>query len=171
MSLKIDASMSAVAHHIVDGAVTFPYAIDAHHAASQHPAEWKLTPWTAEETAAARKESGAPDVEMTDEERAALEEHTKAVAEANERLAAFKAKKEAERQEALQVAQDEAIVASAPPRPDPNVKRPFGRKGEPTQAEIDAHNKREAKKADDERIAKEKADADKMSGSNAKMTQ
>jgi len=45
MSLKIDASMSAVAYHKTDGAVTFPYAIDAHQAVSHHPDEWSKTPW------------------------------------------------------------------------------------------------------------------------------
>lgn len=49
MSLKIDASMSATAYHINDGAVVFPYAIDAHQAVSHHPKEWSWTPWEAGE--------------------------------------------------------------------------------------------------------------------------
>src|SRR6266566_3258433 len=46
MSLKIDVNRSAVAYHITDGATTFPYAVDAHHAVSAHPKEWSFTPWT-----------------------------------------------------------------------------------------------------------------------------
>jgi hypothetical protein len=45
MSSNIDANTSAVAHHIADGAVTFPYAIDAHHAVSRFPHEWSHEPW------------------------------------------------------------------------------------------------------------------------------
>jgi hypothetical protein len=47
MSRNIDAGTSAIAHHIVDGAVTFAYAIDAHHAVSRFPREWSFTPWRA----------------------------------------------------------------------------------------------------------------------------
>ena len=43
--MKIDAATSAVAHHVKDGAVTFPYAVDARHAVSQHPDEWSWQPW------------------------------------------------------------------------------------------------------------------------------
>jgi hypothetical protein len=46
MSPDIDAGTSAVAYHIVDGAVTFPYAIDAHHAVSRFPSEWSHAPWS-----------------------------------------------------------------------------------------------------------------------------
>jgi hypothetical protein len=45
MSPDIDAGTSAVAHHIVEGAVTFPYAIDAHQAVSRFPQEWSHEPW------------------------------------------------------------------------------------------------------------------------------
>jgi hypothetical protein len=47
MSSNIDAGTSAIAHHIADGAVTFAYAIDAHHAVSRFPQEWSFTPWRA----------------------------------------------------------------------------------------------------------------------------
>lgn len=184
MALKIDTNQSATAYHINDGATVFPYAIDAQHAISNHPLEWSDTPWSREAADEARKrlaEKYAMDVEdakargiapppapppapapLTPEDQAAIDEHNKAVAEAAERLAAYRARKEAERIEAEQVAADERLVASPPPQPDPTVRRPFGRKGEPTPAELDQIRKRDAKKADDERIAKEKADADAM---------
>lgn len=170
MSLKIDASMSGTAYHIVDGAVLFPYAIDARSAISRFPEEWSETPWSVEEMSAAREKAGQPAIELTPEEQAAIDEHAQAVAEANERLAARRAKLDAERAEADQVARDEALVNSAPPMPDPTIKRPFGRKGEPTPAEIEAHNKREAKKLEDERIAREKAEADAQAKSGATTT-
>lgn len=192
MSLKIDANMSATAFHIDDGAFLFPYAIDAQHAVQNHPLEWSMTPWSRADADAARKRRsdeyaaavedakarGAappaplpPDpAPLTPEDQAAIDEHNKAVAEAAERLAAYRAKKEAERMEAEQVIADEAIVASIPPAPVPAIKRPFGRQGEPTPAELEQIKKREAKKADDERIAREKADADAQANPNAKVT-
>jgi hypothetical protein len=38
-----------VAYHIVDGAVIFQFAIDAHHAVSRFPSEWSRTPWPAKD--------------------------------------------------------------------------------------------------------------------------
>lgn len=147
MALKIDTNQSATAFHVIDGATVFPYAIDAQHAISSHPLEWRDSPWPAADTAAAREKSGFPAEELTPEEQAAIDEHNRAVAEASERLAAFREKQAEEKKMADQVAADEALIASAPPRPDPNIRRPFGRKGEPTQAEIDAHNKRQAERS------------------------
>lgn len=203
MALKISANMSAVAHHIIDGAVPFPYAIDAHSAVSHHPYEWSHEPWTAEDAAAAQQfvkeryerereeaEMSARDVMAarhgvvmparprideplppTPEEQAAIDEHAQAVAEANERLKAFREKQAEQKKIDEQVAADEALVKSPPPRPDPNrPRRPFGRKGEPTAAELEQIEKREKKKAEDERIAREKAEQDRMNNSNAKMT-
>lgn len=137
MSLKIDAATSATAHHIVDGAVVFPYSIDAHSAVARHPHEWSMAPWTAERAAKARAAMpslpAAP--ELTPEDQAAVDEHTRAQLEAAERLAAFD-KAEAERKQLEeQVAADRALVAQPAPAPDPNIRRPFGRKGEPTEAE------------------------------------
>lgn len=161
MALKIDTNQSATAHHILDGAVLFPYAIDAQSAIGRFPKEWSADPWPYDATLEARKESGQHDVELSPEEQAALDEHAKAVAEANERLAKVRAEQAEKKAIADQIAADEALVASPPPRPDPAIRRPFGRTGEPTAAEIEAANKRAAKKADDERIAREKANADK----------
>ena len=42
--------MPTVAYHIVDGAVVFPYAVDAHHAVSRFPSEWSRTPWPTKDT-------------------------------------------------------------------------------------------------------------------------
>jgi hypothetical protein len=157
MAIKIDSNMSAVAHHIIDGPVDFPYAIDAKSAVSRFPGEWSHEPWSHSDMVAAREKAGEPAVELTPEEQAAIDEHAKAVAEANDRLTKFRAEQEEKRKIAEQVKADEALVASAPPVP---VRRPFGRTGEPTAAEIAAAEKRAAKKADDERLAREKAELD-----------
>jgi hypothetical protein len=45
MSLKIDAATAKVAYHVEDGAMTFPYAVDAHSAVARFPKEWSFTPW------------------------------------------------------------------------------------------------------------------------------
>jgi hypothetical protein len=170
MALKIDTNQSVVAYHIVDGAVTFNYPVDAQHAVSSHPNEWSATPWSQEDAAAARdklKADGRPVADpepLSPEDQAELDAYNKAVAEASERLAAYQAKKAAEKAEADQVAMDEAIVASPPPRPDPTARRPFGRTGEPTPAEKAQMEKQAAAKADRERIEKEKSDADKGAG-------
>lgn len=157
MPLKIDTNQSATAFHIIDGAVLFPYAIDAQHAISAHPGEWSADPWPADATAAARKDAGEPDVEMTPEEQAAIDEHNKAVVEANERLKAFREKQAEDKKVADQVAADEALVASPPPRPDPTARRPFGRKGEMTPAEKAAAEKKAAgQKAADEKAAQDR---------------
>jgi hypothetical protein len=39
--------MSPVAHHIIDGAVTFQFAADLKHAISNFPSEWRMEPWPA----------------------------------------------------------------------------------------------------------------------------
>ncbi|MDI3563556.1 hypothetical protein [Bradyrhizobium sp. Arg816] len=167
--MKIDTNQAVVAYHIVDGPVTFAYPVDAQHAVSSHPNEWSSSPWSQEDAAAAREklaDDGRPVPEpepLSPEDQAELDAYNKAVAEAAERLAAYNAKKAAEKADADQVAMDEAIVASAPPRPDP-ARRPFGRKGEPTPAEVKQMEKQAADKADRERIQKEKADADKSGG-------
>jgi hypothetical protein len=46
MSIKIDAASAKVAYHVEDGAMTFPYAVDAHSAVSRFPNEWSFTPWS-----------------------------------------------------------------------------------------------------------------------------
>jgi hypothetical protein len=46
MSIKIDAASAKVAYHVEDGAVNFPYAVDAHSAVSRFPNEWSFTPWS-----------------------------------------------------------------------------------------------------------------------------
>lgn len=153
MPIKISANMSAVAHHIIDGPVTFPYAIDAHSAVARFPAEWSHEPWSLEDEARAREAAGEPVVEVSPEEQDAIDEHNKAVAEAGERLKAFRAKKAEEKAEADQATADEAMVKSPAPRP---AKRPFGRKGEPTAAEL--------------KMVKDKANEDKLASSGAKIT-
>jgi hypothetical protein len=170
MSIKIETNQSVVAYHIVDGAVTFNYAVDARNAVSSHPLEWSMTPWSPDDAEAARaqlKADGKPVADpepLSPEDQAELDAYNKSVAEANDRLAAYRAKKAEEKAEADQVAMDEAVVSSAPPRPDPSRRRPFGRPGEPTQAEIAQMDKKAAEKADRERIEKEKADLDKGAG-------
>jgi hypothetical protein len=192
MALKIEPNQSAIAYHVATGATLFPYAIDAQHAISNHPLEWSDSPWRADDAAAARDqlnkryEEDVADAKarnlplpappppepapLSPEEQAAVDEHNKAVAEAAERLRVFREKQAEAKAEADQVARDEALVASLPPAPDPSVRRPFGRKGEPTQAELDMIARRDAKKADDDRIAAEKAAADAQSDPNATIT-
>lgn len=164
-------------YHITDGHVRIA-EIDGNTAVSQHPLEWSKTPWTKEDAAASRSEMkrqydeaqaagrplpAAPPPEPappTPEEQAAIDEHTKAVAEANERLKAFRERKEAERLEAEQILRDEMIVNSPPPQPDPTARRPFGRKGEPTEAEKKMMEKKADKDSEAERNAKDKAEAE-----------
>ena len=168
MAIKIDTNQPAVAHHIIDGAVTFPYAVDARSAVSNHPFEWSHSPWLAEDAKRARErlaEHGTvlpPEPELTDEERAALDQYNSDVAAAKARLDAANKKRAEEKAAADQIAADEALVASPPPRPDPAARRPFGRKGEPTPAELKQIEKRNADQAERERIVKEKADVDKL---------
>ena len=186
MALKIDTNQSAVAFHVVTGATVFPYAVDAQHAISNFPLEWSESPWTADAAAAARKELTTkyeqdvadakargltppppPPPEpppLTPEDQAAIDEHNKAVAEASERLNAYYEKKAAEKVEADQVAADHALVASLPPVPDVTIRRPFGRKGEPTEAEKAMAQKAAEKKAADDKLVADKAAEDKLAG-------
>lgn len=194
MALKIDSNMSAVAYHITDGPVTFSYATDAQSAISRFPDEWSDTPWTQADAEAARQrqverhEKETEDAKArgdsppaplppappppTPEEQAAIDEHAKAVAEAQDRLNKFYADEAEKKKIAAQVAADEALVASPPPRPDPNApRRPFGRKGEPTPAETRQMEKAAAKKAADDKLAADKAAADKQAANpNAPIT-
>lgn len=170
--MKIDTNQSVVAYHIVDGAVMFNYAVDARNAVSTHPIEWSMTPWSQEDAETARGKLRADGREVADpeplseEDQAALDEHNAAVAAAAERLDAYRRKKAEEKAEADQAAQDEAIIASAPPRPDPTVRRPrpFGRTGEPTAKELAQMEKQDAAQAERDRIQKEKEDLDKGNG-------
>jgi hypothetical protein len=172
MALKIDTNQSAVAFHVNDGAQLFTYSVDARHAISNHPLEWSDKPWSREDADAARAalrdryearrreregpqpadaaRTPPPDPEpLTAEDQAAIDEHNATVAAAAERLDAYRARKAAENAELAQVAMDEAIIASAPPAPAP--RRPFGRKGEPTDAELKLMEKQAADKAERDR--------------------
>lgn len=164
--MKIDAAAPATAHHVVLGATVFPYAVDAHSAVSRHPNEWSHAPWTAERAAKARAAIRAkhdadvaagvmhptpllPDAEPLDPEtQAAVDTHTRAQQEAAKRLEAH-AHDEAERKKLEeQVAADRLLVATPAPKPDPNIRRPFGRKGEPSEAERAMMEKRARKDAE-----------------------
>lgn len=160
------AGTSATAHHIAHGATLFPYAIDAHSAVSRHPHEWSLAPWTAERAARARAaiqakhdadvEAGVmhpvsllPDpVPLDPETQAAVDAHTRAQLEAAKRLEAHEHELAERKKVDEQVAADRALVATPPPQPDPNVRRrPFGRTGEPSEAERAMMEKRARKGA------------------------
>lgn len=175
MALKIDTNQSATAFHVTTGATVFPYAIDAQHAISNHPLEWSDTPWSREDADAARKRladnakaEGLPPppepAPLSAEDQQAIDEHNKSVAEAQDRLNAYYKKKADDDEIARQVAADEALVASLPPAPDPTIRRPFGRTGDPTPAEIKMTADRAAKKAAEDKAVKDKADADKLAG-------
>lgn len=199
------------AYHYQNG-LTRMYAVDANMAVAQHPEEWSFTPWSADEAAEARKvieERHAKEVEAakaagtpappplppeplppTPEEQEAIDAHNAAVAEAKERLAKFYDEQRKQKEIADQVAADEALVASPPPQPDPNARRPFGRKGEPTDAEKKMMAKKAERDAQErdrvaagksapvpaspvnveqktpEQIAAEKAETDRVAGAN-----
>lgn len=144
MALKIETNQSATAYHVVDGAVVFPYAVDAQSAISRFPLEWSDRPWGLDATSAARKDRGLPPQEISPEDQAALDTYHKDVAAAADRLAKVRAKQAEDKIVADQIAADEALVASPPPQPDPNARRPFGRKGPLTPAEQAAHDKKAA---------------------------
>lgn len=156
MSIKISANQSAVAHHIIDGPFTFPYAVDAISAVRRFPAEWSHAPWSRDAEVKAREALGQPMPEITPEEQFAIDEHAREVAEAGERLKAFHEKKAAEKAEAEQVARDEALVNSPAPRPEPRAKPLTNRQIRERAAETD-----------DERIVREKAEQDKWAAATA----
>lgn len=156
MPLKIEANQSAIAYHIIDGATRFPYAIDAQQAIGTHPGEWSADPWPPEAEAAARKEAGAPEIEPTPEEKAAIDAHAEAVAEATERLAKFRADQADKAKVAAQATADEALVASPPPRPDPAARRPTLPQ---IRAKAAALTPEEQKMVDDKKAADEQAAA------------
>jgi len=171
MAIKIDANQSATAFHINDGAVLFPYAVDAQSAIGRHPLEWSDKPWTPEAAAAARsrinesnKAAGlAPIAEpapLSPEDQKAIDEHNKAVAEAAARLKAYHDKKAKEQAEADQAAQDEAIVSSVPPQPDPT------RRLSPAQIRKQSATLSPA----EAKIVADKAEADRLAASGAKPT-
>lgn len=158
--LRLQASQSAVAHHIIDGPFTFPYSVDANSAVANHPNEWSHEPWSHDAVVKAREAAGEELEPISAEEQAALDEHAKTVHEANERLKAFRARKAAEKAEADQAELDEQIIKSPAPRPAVTGKRPFGRKGEPTEAEL----KMMRDKAHEDNLAAASASGAKITG-------
>lgn len=170
MALKIDTNRSATAFHITDGAVLFPYAVDAQFAISHHPLEWSDKPWTPEAAAASREKLGlAAAAALSPEDQAALDEHNKTVAASAARLKAYQDKKAKEQAEADQAAQDEAIVASLPPVPQP-VQVRSSHNLSPAQIRKRAALTDEEKAAADKKVADDKAASDKFATSTAKQT-
>lgn len=184
--VKISLGSAETAYHVDSGAFLFPYAVDARSAVSRHPAEWSMKPWSAADTTAARQAridahkkaeadaeaNGlpkpqplvlAPVIEPTMAEAAEIDADAKARVDAAALIAAAdeEARKQNEKDEKL--AQARVLLQSAPPRPDPNVRRPFGRSGPMTPAERTAAAKRAAAKAeaDAKTNADEKAKATK----------
>jgi hypothetical protein len=164
MAVKIESFLEpAVAFHIIDGPTTFHYGLDARSAVGRFPGEWSHTPWSREDEARAREASGAPVQEITAEEQAAIDEHAKAVSEANERLKVRREKLAAEKVEADQVVRDEALVNSPPPRPEPRAKPLTPAQIRKRSAELTPEEQREA----DERIVREKAAEDDIARASA----
>lgn len=162
MALKIDTNQSATAFHINDGAVLFPYAVDAQFAISHHPLEWSEKPWPPEAAAASREKLGlAAAAALSPEDQAALDAHNKTVAESAARLKAYQDKKSKEQAEADQAAQDELIIASVPPQPDPNARRPM------TPAQLrKASAQLTPQEIADKKIADDKAEADHLAAAS-----
>lgn len=159
--------MQKVAYHVDQGAVTM-YVVDANAAVQSHPDEWSFMPWSPEDTAAARsareqrykeevekaKAEGVPPppplppvYEPTDRQKAELDADTKARAEAAAIVKKAQEDEEKRRLEDERVKAAKTLLASPPPVPDPNERRPFGRTGEMTPAERAAAEKRAAAKA------------------------
>jgi colicin import membrane protein len=181
MALRIDANRSATAFHIDDGAVLFPYSVDAQHAVSSHPLEWSNQPWTREDADLARAKlkeryeaevadakarhlppptpPAPPPPPLTAADQAALDEHNKAVEAAAARLKAYYEKKAEEDKIAAQVAADEAIVASLPPQPQPAPVHPNNLS--PAQIRKRAAMDDDEKAASDKEAADRKAVADR----------
>jgi hypothetical protein len=142
MALKIDAMTPTTAFHVTTGAQVFSYAIDARQAVSTHPLEWSLTPWSPSDASAARKTKHDQNVAaakaagqqppdappepaaLAPDDQKALDEYNKSVAEAAKRLADHSKKTEEDRVIAEQIVTDEALVASAPPTPNPRPMTP-----------------------------------------------
>jgi hypothetical protein len=173
MALKISDSMMTTAFHVTDGPVEM-YGVDANHAVSRHPDEWSLTPWDPQTAAEARRRvhdrkvaeardrghaEPAPlvEVEMTEEDRVAFEEWKANRDAALERLAAVEREEAEKRERDTQIATDKAIVASAPPQPDP-ARRPLAgaakANAERKAARDEADRKSAEDKAEGERLAR-----------------
>jgi colicin import membrane protein len=201
-TITLDTNKPVTAYHVVTGPQVFPYAVDALHAIGAHPLEWKDTPWTQEEAAAARQrlnernqEDGMPAIPepapLSPEDQAALDEHNKAVAEAQARLKAYYDKKAEDERIAAQVAADEVLVASVPPQPDPNARRKLSlaqarKLGSQLSPEEEAARAAEKQRDEDEhkaamdklaadkaaaaKAAADKAQSDKLAAANAPIT-
>lgn len=173
MAVKIESHLEpAVAFHIIDGPTNFHYGVDARSAVARFPGEWSYTPWSREDEARAREESGEPVPEITAEEQAAIDEHAKAVEAANERLKVRREKLAAEKAEADQVAADEALVNSTPPRPEPRVNKPLTPAQRRRQAaELTAEDQAEIDRREaDERIVREKDEQDRIAAASPTFT-
>lgn len=174
-------------YHVLTG-LNRLYAVDAQNAVSMHPDEWSFSPWSEEDAGEARKrlnerhardveEAKAaglplpapppPEVEPTPEEQEAIDNYNREVAEAKERLAAVREKQAEEKKIADQIAADEALVKSPPPRPDPTTRRLTPAQIRKRAAETDEEraareqSERDAQ-AERERIETEKANVDKL---------
>lgn len=118
-------SVGKTAYHIAQGRVDFPYAIDANSAVASHPGEWSFAPWPQEEAAKQRAAFGYEDPPPPSKD-----EMKQLSADAKEREAAARRLQAYEEQQARlkadedQAARDRALLASPPPQPDPNVRRP-----------------------------------------------
>jgi len=168
------------AHHINNGPVVM-YPVDARLAVAQHPDEWSLSPWSPEDASAARKrlherrvaaaqaageDPPAPPAEpqMTDADRAEFEEWKAARAKAKQILDAAKAEEAKRLAKEEEISQAEAVLASPPPRPDPNRRPLTG------AAKANAERKAAADKAAAEKAAKDKAEADRQAAAAASGT-
>ena len=163
----VEATMKTVYH--IDSGASQMYPVDANAAVSTHPDEWSFEPWKPEDVSNARAAREAkykedyqraeaagqppppplplPPADLSDEQQQMLDDDAKNRVEAAARVRVRREADEKKRVEDEQYKADLALLASPPPQVDPNERRPFGRKGQMTDAERAAAEKKAAKAA------------------------
>lgn len=105
------------AYHIGSGAKQFPFDVDADHAVTQHSAEWSFAPWPVEKTNAWRQKAELPELSLSPQAQAEVDQDTKSREEA-QKIVAEADKRETEAREwTAKVAAARATLAAAPVQP------------------------------------------------------
>jgi len=104
-------------YHIGSGATQFPYDVDADNAVQRHPAEWSATPWPVEKTNAYRQNADMPELSLSPQAQAEVDQDAKNREEA-QKVVDEADKREAEAREWTEkVAAARATLAAAPVQP------------------------------------------------------